>query len=118
MLFQRICTFVTATVGLVAVAPSVLAGPLEPRQNQQITVTGVRGGVQVRKNIADLSNDELTVLLLGLRRFQAVDQNDPLSYFQIAGEWDALLPARLFALANTAPPHRNPRSAVSDMERL
>lgn len=46
------------------------------------------GAVPLRREIRDLQNnfpDQWNVYLLGLKDFQETDENDPLSYYQIAG---------------------------------
>lgn len=63
----------------------------EKRQSAPFPVTGLVGGsetVQPRLEIRDLQQnaDQWNMYLLGLQRFQAADQNDMLSWFQIAGE--------------------------------
>ena len=58
---------------------------IRARQNQLI-VTGARdGGVQPRKNIDSLSQNEMNVLLLAMQRFQLTPSSNPLSYYQVAG---------------------------------
>ena len=39
-----------------------------------------------RKEIRDMSNVEMYLYFEGLAKFQQVDMNDPLSYYQIAGK--------------------------------
>lgn len=62
------------------------------RQLGSFGITGVKtsvsnGSVPVRKEIRQLQQDEdqWNLYLLGLQRFQAVDQSQLLSYYQIAG---------------------------------
>ena len=42
--------------------------------------------LEVRK--LEQNADQWNVFLLGLRRFMDVNQSDPLSYYQISGEWE------------------------------
>lgn len=64
-------------------------GPLLARQAQApFNVAGVQGGgVKQRLEIRQLqqTGDQWNIFLLGLARMQAADQQDPLSYYQIAG---------------------------------
>ena len=48
------------------------------------------GPVPLRREIRSLQKDfpdHWNLYILGLEDFQAVDENDPLSYYQIAGEY-------------------------------
>lgn len=68
----------------------VSAEHLETRQTTgTIAVTGVTGnGVQPRLELRTMQQqypDMFNVFLLGLARFKAMSQSDPLSYYQIAG---------------------------------
>ena len=75
---------------------SVLSSPigsasegLESRQTgQYYAITGVKvGGVQPRLEIRDLQKqpEQWNLFLLALARFQAADQNNRESFYQIAG---------------------------------
>jgi tyrosinase len=44
------------------------------------------GEILQRQDVRDLSEEQLYLFVEGLKRFQHVDKDDPLSYFQIAGE--------------------------------
>ncbi|OCK73056.1 Di-copper centre-containing protein [Lepidopterella palustris CBS 459.81] len=57
------------------------------KKRATIAVTGITGSVYPRLEIRTLANnaDQWNLYLLGMQRFQAVDQSDPLSYYQIAG---------------------------------
>jgi tyrosinase len=53
-----------------------------------VIVTGVTGGSPVaRQEIRTMLQDQdlFTLYVLGLERFQGVDESDPLSWYQIAG---------------------------------
>ena len=63
------------------------------RQDGIFSVLGIAGlgvsSIHPRLEIRDLEKnhpDQWNVFLLGLQRFQAVSQDDKLSYFQIAGK--------------------------------
>jgi len=62
-------------------------------------VNGVRNGeINPRYELRDLQNqhpEQFNVFLLGLKRLQAADQNDMLSYFQVAGRWKPLAETQL-----------------------
>ncbi|GAB7366278.1 hypothetical protein MBLNU230_g7835t1 [Neophaeotheca triangularis] len=64
---------------------------LHPRQNsgnETFAITGVQTfGIQPRLEIRELQNnaDQWNLYMLGLTRMMAVDQDDKLSYYQIAG---------------------------------
>jgi tyrosinase len=72
-------------------APSlhVIENILSKRQSAPIPATGVQiGQILPRREIRDLQQnypDEFNVYLLGLQRLQSVDQQDSLSWFQVAG---------------------------------
>ena len=53
--------------------------------------------IPVRKEIRNLSPEEMYLYFQGLAKFQQVDMDDPLSYYQIAGE--SPIPFRMEALA-------------------
>jgi len=63
---------------------------LRRRQDDGVTtVTGITGlGVQPRLEIRELqqNEDQWNLYLLGLARFQAVNESEKLSYYQIAGQ--------------------------------
>lgn len=99
---MRFWTSVAVTSGYLALLTSALATPqpsdntspapadnvFEKRQNVIIT-TGVRGGpVMSRLEVRDLRQnaDQWNIYLLGLSRMYSLNQRDPLSYYQIAGE--------------------------------
>jgi len=70
-----------------------LAAPEAPalhrRQSSLTPVTGITEfGVQPRLEIRQLEQnaDQWNIYLLGLARFQATNQSDKLSYYQIAGK--------------------------------
>ena len=90
MRFTQICAVAAAAafslLGQSSATPLTTPNHLVTRQNGARPVTGVRGSIQVRKNIADMTNDELTIFLLGMQSFQSADQRDPYSYYQIAGK--------------------------------
>ncbi|KAF2001264.1 Di-copper centre-containing protein [Amniculicola lignicola CBS 123094] len=64
---------------------------LQSRQNDYYVITGIKeGGVQPRLNIRDLgrkpeNRDMWTLFLLALERLKARDQQDKLSFYQLAG---------------------------------
>jgi tyrosinase len=69
-----------------------LSGHLQ-RRDGIFSVLGIAGlgdsTVYPRLEIRDLEKnypDQWNIFLLGLQRFQAIDQDDKLSYFQIAGK--------------------------------
>ncbi|KAF2857624.1 Di-copper centre-containing protein [Piedraia hortae CBS 480.64] len=67
---------------------TVLPRQLEPRQNSYVAVKGiVETGTKPRLEIRELEQnaDQWNIYLLGLARFQAVDQSEKLSYYQISG---------------------------------
>lgn len=74
---------------------------LRRRQLPTVAITGIQGfGVQTRLEIRRLEQnvDQWNIFLLGLVRFQATDQSDLTSYYQIAGihgrpysAWDNVL---------------------------
>lgn len=78
-------------VTLGAIFASSLAAPVEKlkaRQDGFFPVTGPAvGGVQPRLEIRDVSAnaDMYNLFNLALMRFQAMDQQEKLSYFQISG---------------------------------
>ncbi|KAF2420770.1 Di-copper centre-containing protein [Tothia fuscella] len=92
----------------VLVLTSTLASPLaiptksnlHRRQNAPFAVTGITdSGTQLRLEIRDLQQnaDQWNIYLLGMQRLQSMDQNDMLSWFQIAGihgapfaDWDGV----------------------------
>jgi hypothetical protein len=84
-----------ASVGLLY--PPVQSGAVTvknaQRQAARYPVLGVRGlgvdGPHPRLEIRELerNKDQLNVYLLGLQRLQNTPQSDPLSYYQIAGEF-------------------------------
>lgn len=52
------------------------------------------GAVPLRREIRDLQKnfpDQWNVYLLGLKDFQETDENDPLSYYQIAGREPSMI---------------------------
>ncbi|KAK3683147.1 hypothetical protein LTR37_020509 [Vermiconidia calcicola] len=71
------------------------------RQDDTVTVTGMRFGVQPRLEIRQLeaNADQWNIFLLGMRRFQQTDQSDIRSYYQIAG-----IHGRPFQPWNDVPP--------------
>ncbi|KAK3724436.1 hypothetical protein LTR37_001060 [Vermiconidia calcicola] len=74
---------------------------LERRQDETVTVTGMRFGVQPRLEVRQLeaNADQWNIFLLGMRRFQQTDQSDATSYYQIAG-----IHGRPFQPWNDVPP--------------
>jgi len=77
---------------LLLLASSVLSHPVnEPRQAGSIVVTGARngggGGVQPRLEVHELQKnaDQWNIYLLALESFKAMDANDAMSYYAIAG---------------------------------
>ena len=64
--------------------------------------------VPSRQNINDLTQEQLYLYLEGLKKFQHVPANNPLSYFQIAGEKALDLPV-------TAKRRRNSWTSVPEM---
>jgi hypothetical protein len=85
---------------------------LEKRADHIVT-TGVKGTLSPRLEIRNLKKkaDQWALYILGMDRFQKMDQNNPLSYYQIAG----LFYNYLFVdLADTAT--RYPRPSVRFME--
>ena len=70
-------------------AGNIEAELLESRQTSTIAALGVTGnGVQPRLEIRTMINshpDMFNIFLLALKSFMAVDQSNPLSYYQIAG---------------------------------
>jgi tyrosinase len=64
-------------------------GAISTRQNAPFAVTGFFGeGIQPRLEIRDLQQnpDQWNLYILGLQRMQSMDQNDFLSWFQVAGK--------------------------------
>lgn len=55
--------------------------------------------------------DQWNLFLLGLERFQKVDEKEPLSYFQIAGK----MPPSLRYFRSLSPASRYPRFASPEM---
>lgn len=74
------------------VSESAAAHSIQKRQNDFFVVHPIEdGGVQPRLNIRDLAgkseNKELWALyILAIKRLQAVDQKEKLSYYQVAGK--------------------------------
>jgi tyrosinase len=72
-----------------APSPHLAEEIISKRQSSPIPATGVQiGEVLPRREIRDLQQnypDEFNVYLLGLQRLQSVNQQDPLSWFQLAG---------------------------------
>ncbi|KAK5710035.1 hypothetical protein LTR17_019256 [Elasticomyces elasticus] len=69
----------------------LIESPLERRQSSVTVVSGIQTfGVQPRLEIRQLEQnvDQWNIYLLGLAKFQATNQSDKLSYYQIAGESD------------------------------
>ncbi|KAK5684305.1 hypothetical protein LTS10_004172 [Elasticomyces elasticus] len=69
----------------------LVESPLERRQSSVTVVSGIQTfGVQPRLEIRQLEQnvDQWNIYLLGLAKFQATNQSDKLSYYQIAGESD------------------------------
>ena len=81
-----------ALTAIAALFTPSLAAPVENlqiRQSDYFALTGPTvGGVQPRLEIRDVqANKEMfNLLLLATRRFQAMDQNEKLSYYQIGGK--------------------------------
>lgn len=64
------------------------ASAIRKRQDGFVSVTGItQFGVQPRLEIRELEKnaDQWNIYLLGLARWQATDQRDKLSYYQVAG---------------------------------
>jgi tyrosinase len=80
-----------SVVALIALAASItpsLGAPLEARQRNFFPITGPSvGGVQPRLEIRDVqANAEyFNLFILAIKRFQDMNQDDKLSYFQISG---------------------------------
>ncbi|KAI7302472.1 Di-copper centre-containing protein [Hortaea werneckii] len=80
------------------------ASAIRKRQNGFVPVTGItQFGVQPRLEIRELEKnaDQWNIYLLGLARWQATDQRDKLSYYQVAGihgrpysPWDGVQPGK------------------------
>ena len=61
---------------------------LRRRQNPTVAITGIHGfGIQPRLEVRQLeqNTDQWNIFMLGLARFQATNQSDQTSYYQIAG---------------------------------
>lgn len=87
---SSICTPIDSVAGPHTVDD--LSGLLR-RQDGIFSVLGIAGlgdtTIHPRLEIRDLEKnypDQWNIFLLGLQRFQAIDQDDKLSYFQIAGK--------------------------------
>jgi tyrosinase len=88
-------TGLTATLSLLVTAQAALpsssgptCGALKYNDDSYLSVVGVQGtGVQPRQEIRDLEKDAdmWNMYLLALSRFQAMDQREKISYYQIAG---------------------------------
>lgn len=109
---MRTSTVIFSLLELVAVSASPLVQDtysnseashvLQSRQEQfYFSVTGVGGPPQMRLEIRTMEQnpDLFNLFLLGLERFQATDQNNMLSYYQVAGihgrpylQWDGVEP--------------------------
>lgn len=110
---MKVSTVLLALVELAAVRAISIAhfpssdshanNALQQRQEEHFnfSVTGVQGTPYPRLEIRTLeqNSDLFNLYLLGLERFQATDQEDMLSYFQVAGihgrpffEWDGVRP--------------------------
>ena len=59
---------------------------LQRRQDQTVAITGINTfGVQPRLEIRQLqqNTDQWNIFLLGMRRFQQINQSDMISYYQV-----------------------------------
>ena len=114
--------YAAASLVLLSLGIPVLASPLlryelkearpglRRRQNPTVSVTGITAfGVQPRLEIRQLEGDSVmwNLFLLALREFQAIDQNQIDSYYQIAGT--ACLLFSFNAVCLTLVCDRNPR---------
>ena len=52
--------------------------------------------IPVRKELRDLSPEEMFLFFEGLAKFQQVDMEDPVSYYQIAGKSPMVFPLKAF----------------------
>lgn len=113
------------------------ASAIRKRQSGSVPVTGItQFGVQPRLEIRELEKnaDQWNIYLLGLARWQATDQRDKLSYYQVAGaskrvlyridlhanRFDRYTRASLFPVgwSPTRQRHRLPRLLCSCLQRL
>ena len=96
---------ITAATAIFTLISSIAASPielhlpkvLEARQDGSLPVVGVTsGGVQPRLELRELEkqHEQFTLFIIALTRFQAVDQNDRESYYQIAGQFSLCLHSR------------------------
>jgi tyrosinase len=94
----------TATLSLLGSAHVALSSPSSrscgaPKEDDSyFSVVGVQGtGVHPRQDLRDLEKDAETwnIFIQALARFQAMNQNDKLSYYKIAGMVVSRLYARL-----------------------
>jgi tyrosinase len=91
---SQISTLIAASLAITSTWASPLGiapkPDLQRRQDAPFAITGIRddSGTQQRLEIRDLQQnaDQWNIYLLGMQRMQAMDQNDMLSWFQIAGE--------------------------------
>jgi tyrosinase len=88
---EALLTFahVAATLPLSPNPDGLPSASIERRQNAFQVVTGIQTfGVQPRLEIRQLQQnvDQWNIYLLGMAKFQATNQSDKLSYYQIAGQ--------------------------------
>ena len=90
-------SFFTLLVGLAATLPYLTGAqtldgdscPVDDEDDSYVSVVGVQGtGIHPRMEIRQLEKDKVTwnLFVQAMARFQAMDQSDKLSYFQVAGQ--------------------------------
>ncbi len=86
-----------------------------------VTHSHLIGSIPIRREIRDLqtnSPDQFNLFLLGLREFQGVDENQLLSYYQIAGKSHKNHPGETLLIGGTAGIHGEPFKAWDNVQGI
>jgi tyrosinase len=91
--------FFAASAALLALLNLTTATPVQKRQNSVFAINGGAGGVQQRLEIRTMqaNADMWNLFLAALQEWQAMDESDKLSYYQVGGihgqplvDWDGV----------------------------